>query len=80
MRVRGPSAILISAVLAVLTMSAPAAASDPAADQFPSLLLRVTDAASGRPIDDAEVVVSFIGGDINHPYVIGSVYGTTNGG
>jgi hypothetical protein len=80
MRVRGPSAILISAVLAVLTMSAPAAATDRAIEQFPSLLLRVTDAASGRPIDDAEVLVSFIGGDVNHPYVVGSVYGTTNGG
>lgn len=80
MRVRGSGAIIVFAIVALFTMNAPAAASDRATDQFPSLLLRVTDAASGKPIDDAEVLVSFIGGDINHPYVIGSVYGTTNGG
>ena len=80
MHVRGPGAIFVFATVAVLTMTAPAVASERAADQFPSLLLRVTDAASGRPIDDAEVLVSFIGGDVNHPYVVGSVYGTTNGG
>jgi hypothetical protein len=80
MHMRGPGAIFMFATVAVLAMTAPAVASDRAADQFPSLLLRVTDAASGRPIDDAEVLVSFIGGDVNHPYVIGSVYGTTNGG
>ncbi len=77
---RGSGAIFVFAIVAPLIMSTPAAASDPAIDQFPALLLRVTDAASGRPIDDAEVLVSFIGGDINHPYVVGSVYGTTNGG
>ncbi|MDP9226974.1 MAG: hypothetical protein M3P18_24645, partial [Actinomycetota bacterium] len=76
---RGSSPILVFAVVAVLAMSAPAAASERAADQFPSLLLRVTDAASGRPIDDAEILVSFIGGDVSHPYVIGTLYGSTNG-
>jgi len=68
------------AFVAMLTMSAPTAASDSATEQFPSLLVRVTDAVSGAPIDEAEVLVSFIAGDVNHPYVVGTVYGTTNGG
>jgi hypothetical protein len=80
MRVRSSGGIFVFAIAAILTMSTPAAASDRATDQFPSLLLRVTDAASSKPINDAEVLVSFIGGDVTHPYVVGSVYGTTNGG
>lgn len=72
--------MLVFALVATLTTNAPAAASGATTDQLPSLLLRVTDATSGRPLSDANVLVTFIAGDIEHPYVLGSVYGTTNGG
>jgi len=47
----------------------------------PSLLGRITDSATGSPISDASVLVSFVGGDPDHPIVIGPVYNaSTNPG
>ena len=66
---------------AALLMAFIAQVSPASAAPRPSLLGRITDSATGSPISDASVLVSFVGGDPDHPIVIGAVYNaSTNPG
>jgi len=69
-------------LVCLLSFTTPAAArSDLAVAELPSLFVRVTDAATDLPVGDADVLVSFVGGDINHPIITGKLYdGVANGG
>ncbi len=70
------------AELALLIAATPAYARSPVAPaHLPSAYVRISDAISDLPVVDADVVVTFIEGDPDHPVVIGPVYGgRTNGG
>jgi len=70
------------AICAFLAASTPAyARSAVALTRLPSALIRVTDAITGLPVGGAQVVVTFIEGDPDHPIVIGPVYsGVANPG
>lgn len=65
-----------------LGSATPAAArSDVAVAELPALFVRVTDATTDVPVAGADVLVSFVGGDINHPIITGKLYeGVANGG
>jgi len=76
-RVLNPRLLAAAALFAafILQVSLVSAATQP------SLLGRITDSTTGAPISDASVLVSFIGGDPDHPIVIGPVYhASTNPG
>jgi hypothetical protein len=66
----------------LLSAASPAVArSDVAVAELPSLFVRVIDATTDLPVAGADVLVSFVGGDIDHPIITGKLYdGTTNGG
>jgi hypothetical protein len=70
------------AISALLAAASPGyARSAMALSELPSALIRVTDAESGVPVIAADVLVTFIEGDPDHPLVVGPVYGgRTNGG
>jgi hypothetical protein len=63
------------AISAFLLASVPAyarAAVSPT--RLPSALIRITDVRTRLPVGGAEVVVTFIEGDPDHPIVVGPVY------
>jgi hypothetical protein len=75
------STFLLTLVV-VLGAATPAAARSTAAvAELPSVFVRVVDATTDLPVAGAEVLVSFIGGDPDHPIIMGPVYNAaTNGG
>jgi len=75
-------AVVGLAVLGLMAGVATVAARSTAATaELPALFVHVNDAASGRPVAGADVVVTFVGGDPNHPVVTGTFWdGAANGG
>lgn len=69
-------------LLCLLSAASPAAArSDVAVAELPSLFVRVIDATTDQPVAGADVLVSFVGGDVNHPIITGKLYdGIASGG
>jgi carboxypeptidase family protein/type VI secretion system (T6SS) baseplate-like injector VgrG len=66
----------------ILGATTPAAArSTEAIAELPSVFVRVVDATTDLPVAGAEVVITFVEGDPDHPIITGQVYNaTTNGG
>jgi len=75
------STCLLTFVVMLGAATPAAARSTAAVAELPSVSVRVVDAATDRPVAGAEVVVSFLEGDPDHPIITGVVYNaTTNGG
>jgi len=73
---------LILTFVVILGAATPAAArSTEAVAELPSVFVRVVDATTDLPVAGAEVVITFVEGDPDHPIITGKAYNaTTNGG
>ncbi len=75
------STFLLTFIVTLGAATPAAARSTAAVAALPSVFVRVVDAATELPVAGAEVVVSFVEGDPDHPIITGQVYNaTTNGG